>query len=223
MVCNQHLNGGISCDIWWESNIKHFFVIGEINGSHGIHRPGGAALNSGQVGGLRAAQKIASIYNTMPSLSTEEFFLEVEDQLIEFFEVIRLCLNNMDNTEKFTPTKILELIQNRMEKYAGILRPKEGLEGELKNIRLQLQNQSEIVSIKNASELIKYFQVRDSLVTQYLFFSAILDYHNHYGQSRGSFLINRNNLNKAVGERLLSLPKNLSSFNFIKSELDLSN
>ncbi|MGQ4875817.1 MAG: FAD-binding protein, partial [Promethearchaeia archaeon] len=52
-ICNQHMNGGVSADIWWETNIKHLFVIGEANGSHGIHRPGGAALNSGQVGGLR--------------------------------------------------------------------------------------------------------------------------------------------------------------------------
>jgi succinate dehydrogenase/fumarate reductase flavoprotein subunit len=221
-LCNQHLNGGVVCDIWWESSVKHLFVIGEINGSHGIHRPGGAALNSGQVGGLRAAQKIASMYNTLLALSIEEFFLEIEDQLIDFFEIIRFCLNNMNNNEKFTPSKILELVQNRMEKYAGILRPNEGLEGELKNIKLQIQNQDEIISIKNASELIKYFQVRDSLITQYLFFSAILNYHSHYGQSRGSFLINRNELNKAVNERLVTLPKNLSSYNYIKSNLDLS-
>ncbi|MFX0074463.1 MAG: FAD-binding protein [Candidatus Hermodarchaeota archaeon] len=222
-VCNQHLNGGVSCDIWWESSVKHLFVIGEINGSHGIHRPGGAALNSGQVGGFRAAQKIASLYNTLSHLNTEEFFMEIENQLIEFFEVLKLCLDNLDNNEKFTPTKILELIQNRMEKYAGILRPKEGLERELKNIRLQIQNQAEIISIKNPSELIKYFQVRDSLITQYLFFSAILDYHNHSGQSRGSFLINRNELNKSVGERLIILPEKLSTYNFVKSKLDLSN
>ena len=222
-VCNQHLNGGVSCDIWWESSVKHLFVIGEINGSHGIHRPGGAALNSGQVGGLRAAQKIATKYNTLLSLTVEEFFFEIEDQLIDFFETIMLCLKNMNNKERFAPNKILELIQNRMEKYAGILRPKEGLEGELKNIRLQIQNQAEIISIKDASELIKYFQVRDSLITQYLFFSSILDYHNRSGQSRGSFLIIRKELNKAIGEHLISLTKNLSAYNYIKSEEDLSN
>jgi len=222
-VCNQHLNGGVKCDIWWESTVKHLFTIGEINGSHGVHRPGGAALNSGQVGGLRTAQKIANMYNTSSPLSVEEYFIEIEDQLIDFLEIIRLCLYNMNNKEKFSPNKILELIRNRMERYAGILRPKEGLEGELKNIRLQLKNQNEITSIKNASEIINYFRVRDSLITQYLFFSAILDYHNLHGQSRGSFLISRKQLNTAVGERLISLPEKLSSFNFIKNNLDLSN
>ena len=222
-VCNQHLNGGVSCDIWWESNIKHLFVIGEINGSHGIHRPGGAALNSGQVGGLRTAQKIAKIYNTLIPFTIEEFYLEIESQLIDFLETISICLKNMKNKEKFTPSKILEIIQNRMDKYAGILRSEEGLEAEIKNIKLQLQNIDEIISLNNSSELVKYFQVKDSLLTQYLFFSAISDYHKHYGQSRGSFLINRNKLNKTIGERFISLPAKLSSYKFIKSDLDLTN
>ena len=222
-VCNQHLNGGVSCDIWWESKIKHLFVIGEINGSHGIHRPGGAALNSGQVGGLRAAQKIANTYNTLIPLTVEEFFIEIESQLIEFLETINICLKNMKNKDRFTPSKILESIQDRMEKYAGILRSEKGLEEEIKNVELQLQNLDEIISLNKVSGLVKYFQVKDSLLTQYLFFSAISDYHKHSGQSRGSFLISRNELNTSVGERLISLPNKLSLYNFIKSDVDLSN
>ncbi|MDR3199789.1 MAG: FAD-binding protein [Planctomycetaceae bacterium] len=62
-VCAQHNNGGLAGTIWWEStNIKHFFPIGEVNGSHGIARPGGSALNSGQVGAFRAAERIAKCY-----------------------------------------------------------------------------------------------------------------------------------------------------------------
>ncbi|MCX6223329.1 MAG: FAD-binding protein, partial [Bacteroidia bacterium] len=57
-VCAQHNNGGLTGDIWWESNIRNLFPIGEVNGSHGTTRPGGSALNSGQVGGIRAAMKI---------------------------------------------------------------------------------------------------------------------------------------------------------------------
>jgi succinate dehydrogenase/fumarate reductase flavoprotein subunit len=62
-VCAQHNNGGLAGTIWWEStNIKHLFPIGEVNGSHGIVRPGGSALNSGQVGAFRAAELIANRY-----------------------------------------------------------------------------------------------------------------------------------------------------------------
>jgi succinate dehydrogenase/fumarate reductase flavoprotein subunit len=62
-VCAQHNNGGLAANTWWESaNVSHLFPIGEVNGSHGVYRPGGAALNAGQVGGLRAAEFIAARY-----------------------------------------------------------------------------------------------------------------------------------------------------------------
>ncbi len=62
-VCSQHNNGGLAGNIWYEStNVPHLFPIGEVNGSHGVTRPGGSALNAGQVGGLRAAEFIAARY-----------------------------------------------------------------------------------------------------------------------------------------------------------------
>jgi succinate dehydrogenase/fumarate reductase flavoprotein subunit len=62
-VCAQHNNGGLAGNHWWESlNVMHLFPIGEVNGSHGVYRPGGAALNSGQVAAIRAAEFIAHRY-----------------------------------------------------------------------------------------------------------------------------------------------------------------
>lgn len=62
-VCAQHNNGGLAGNHWWEStNIAHLFPIGEVNGSHGVYRPGGSALNSGQVGAFRAAEFITNRY-----------------------------------------------------------------------------------------------------------------------------------------------------------------
>lgn len=62
-VCAQHNNGGLAGTHWWESvNIRHLFPVGEVNGSHGVYRPGGSALNAGQVGSLRAAELIANRY-----------------------------------------------------------------------------------------------------------------------------------------------------------------
>jgi succinate dehydrogenase/fumarate reductase flavoprotein subunit len=62
-VCAQHNNGGLAGNHWWESvNVKHLFPVGEVNGSHGVYRPGGASLNAGQVGSFRAAEFIANRY-----------------------------------------------------------------------------------------------------------------------------------------------------------------
>ena len=59
-VCAQHNNGGLAGNTWYESeNIPHLFPIGEVNGSHGVTRPGGSALNAGQAGAFRAAKYIA--------------------------------------------------------------------------------------------------------------------------------------------------------------------
>ncbi|MDO8685547.1 MAG: FAD-binding protein [Clostridiales bacterium] len=65
-VCAQHNNGGLKGNIWWESNVKHLFPVGEVNGTFGVYRPGGSALNSTQVGSLRAAQFIKARYTEEP-------------------------------------------------------------------------------------------------------------------------------------------------------------
>lgn len=59
-LCAQHNNGGIAVDLWWQTSVKGLFAAGECAGTHGISRPGGSALNAGQVGSLRAAQYIAA-------------------------------------------------------------------------------------------------------------------------------------------------------------------
>lgn len=59
-LCAQHNNGGLSIDSWWQTNVQGFFAVGEVAASHGVYRPGGTALNAGQVGSTRAAQYIAA-------------------------------------------------------------------------------------------------------------------------------------------------------------------
>ncbi len=57
-LCAQHCNGGVAVDVWWQSSVEGLFVCGEAAGTHGVRRPGGSALNAGQVGALRASQFI---------------------------------------------------------------------------------------------------------------------------------------------------------------------
>ncbi len=59
-VLNQHMNGGLAVDAWGETSLRGCYAIGEAAGAHGVTRPGGAALNSGQVFGIRCAESIAS-------------------------------------------------------------------------------------------------------------------------------------------------------------------
>lgn len=64
-LCAQHNNGGIAVDLWWQTSVKGLFAVGECAGTHGIARPGGSALNAGQVGSLRAAQYISAHPNEL--------------------------------------------------------------------------------------------------------------------------------------------------------------
>src|SRR5690554_3833809 len=91
-VCAQHHNGGIKGNIWWESSIAHLFPVGEVNGTHGVYRPGGSALNSGQVGGYRAAEFIAHRYKE-PVLGRDEFVALAKTQIEETLEIARRALN----------------------------------------------------------------------------------------------------------------------------------
>lgn len=57
---NQHMNGGLAVDTWGRTSLDGCYAVGEAAGTHGVTRPGGAALNAGQVFGTRCAEHIAS-------------------------------------------------------------------------------------------------------------------------------------------------------------------
>lgn len=65
-VCAQHHNGGIAVDANWQSSVPGLYVCGEAAGTFGRYRPGGTALNSTQVGSLRAAEHIARVSTRQP-------------------------------------------------------------------------------------------------------------------------------------------------------------
>lgn len=90
-VCAQHNNGGLAGNRWWEStNIKHLFPVGEVNGSHGVARPGGSALNSGQVGSIRAAEYIGNCYADS-DLKMSDFNKALKAEIKEVSGFLKRC------------------------------------------------------------------------------------------------------------------------------------
>jgi hypothetical protein len=59
-VLNQHMNGGLAADGWGATSLEGCYAVGEAAGTHGVTRPGGAALNAGQVFGTRCAEHVAA-------------------------------------------------------------------------------------------------------------------------------------------------------------------
>ncbi len=118
-VCAQHNNGGLLGDIWWESNLHHFFPVGEVNGSFGIHRPGGSALNATQSGSLRAAQAIHARYNEEP-LSLSDFREHVAVQVQSRVHLAKTLLGQYEQQEANNKTSDPQEIEDNPSDPQGI-------------------------------------------------------------------------------------------------------
>ena len=185
-VCAQHNNGGLYGNHWWESNLKHFFPVGEVNGSHGIYRPGGSALNSGQVGSTRAAQYISKRYTEKPEdiarlLALTEEQIKAKIELGEFFAS---NIGSQGNVHE-----IRRNIGRRMSRVGAHIRSLKTAHKEAEEAKRDLESLRVDTILSSVYELRETFQNYDLLITQYVYLSAIKDYIEKGGKSRGSYLV----------------------------------
>lgn len=112
-VNNQHMNGGIAVDTWGRSNLSGLYAVGEAAGTHGVTRPGGAALNAGQVLGTRVAEHIAAVGSAQPARegSAEALLGQAIDQIKQ---VLR-------SGSALNVRAVKDEVQARMSDHAGIL------------------------------------------------------------------------------------------------------
>jgi len=184
-VCAQHNNGGLAGNCWWESNVKHLFPVGEVNGSHGVYRPGGSALNSGQCGSLRAAQYIAHRYKEAPK--DADMILKIcGDQILAS---ITCGMSAFDESREVMDWKEEKhRLGIRMSGKGANIRSREGVKEALEENRIQGEKVGR-AGIRSAADLKHYYRIRDLLLSQRMYLEAILDYIDHGGTSRGSYLI----------------------------------
>jgi len=185
-VCAQHNNGGLYGNYWWESNLEHFFPVGEVNGSHGVYRPGGSALNSGQVGSTRAAQYITARYQDSPQ-KTHVFLQTTERQIKEKIDLGQQFLGNARN--KTNVMNIRREIGERMTRQGAHIRSLESVCEGAEEAKKQLSELTKQTQLSSPEELGHAFQNYDLLITQFVYLSAIKDYIEKGGRSRGSYLI----------------------------------
>ena len=181
-VCAQHNNGGLLGNIWSESNLRHFFPVGESNGVFGVYRPGGSALNSTQVSSLRAAQYIAANY-TEPPLPMETFVDTVREHFMEKYELAFSHTKN-DRTA----------MQKRMTDCGAHIRSLDKIEQAIQECLDDMKAGSvaksrEPSAVQSPNSIAQAFRNRDILITQYVYLCAIREYIRKGGGSRGSYLI----------------------------------
>lgn len=185
-VCAQHNNGGLLGNIWYESNLKHLFPVGEVNGTFGIYRPGGSALNSTQVGSFRAAQYISVNY-TQPPLSVEEFLKKAKDQIIDRVEIARGFKANMG--KKSNVLDIRKRMQKRMTRAGAHIRSLNECVRAIEECSKEWKDLISNTVLSSFEELPDAFRNRDILLTQYVYLNAIKVYIESGGRSRGSYLV----------------------------------
>ena len=186
-VCAQHNNGGLKGNLWWESNIQHLFPVGEVNGSHGIYRPGGSALNSGQVGGLRAAKFISKRYTNEP-ISEENFLKAAKSQIETKLNFSKNIISNEESDILFLKST-REEIQERMSTCGAHIRSKEKINDAVEQawaLYEKLQAKMKIPSVKNIPAAFKNL---DLCLTHSFYLEAIQEYLEKEGKSRGSYLV----------------------------------
>lgn len=181
-LCAQHNNGGLTIDKWWQTNIEGFFAVGEVSASHGVYRPGGSALNAGQVGSTRAAQYIAANCKGDP-IDYLTFGKTTSDAISDAISMGDAVFADHDNVEQ-----MWDNIAKRMSHFGAAIRSIEDIQQVVEEIKKELHNFNNIVKISSAKKLHKVYRLYDILLCQYVYLLAMIDYVENGGKSRGSAL-----------------------------------
>ena len=106
--------------------------------------------HAGQVGGLRAALKIAHSNYANQLIDSNKFQRIIKREFVDIKTKWTALLGNKSsrNEEILAINDLLNQIQKRMSKYATLIRPLKDLEPEILTIQNQLNHITEIIKIE---------------------------------------------------------------------------
>ena len=180
-LCAQHNNGGIAVNLWWQTEIAGLFAAGECAGTHGVSRPGGSALNAGQVGSLRAAQYICAGSRTVAD--NDAFQAIASEAVARHKAFCDAALAHEDNV-----SSAIQAAQRRMSDSGGAIRDTKAMEAAVKEIESELAALRGSVGVENPAALYRAYKLRDMLTVQYAVLAAMIDFSKTVGTTRGSAL-----------------------------------
>lgn len=180
-LCSQHNNGGIAIDAWWQTTVPGLFAAGEVAASHGVYRPGGSALNAGQVGSQRAAQFISK--QPIIKVDAQKAADEAAERLLPLIRLKDGLMGDRSNLLEEYRQSIAA-----MSKSGAAVRSSEAIRQLYAQVQKKLASFAQDVTIAKESELPLLYRYRDILITQAMYLCAMMDYATHGGKSRGSGL-----------------------------------
>lgn len=178
-LCAQHNNGGVAVDRWWQSGVRGLFVVGEAAGTHGVCRPGGSALNAGQVGSERAARYIAAHAPVAPR--PEQSLARCQEQIAGAVRLGLGALRGSSNLEEAAREA-----KQAMSRVAAAVRDGAQISALLETTRERLRGFAGAVRIAAPTQLYALYRFYDILISQLMCLAAMEDYIAHGGKSRGS-------------------------------------
>ena len=178
-VNNQHMNGGIAVDIWGRSSRPGIYAVGEAAGTHGVTRPGGSALNAGQVFGTRVAEHIAATGRAR----RPEGAVPVADLARAVARIGTIA--NPKSALKINDVK--REVQARMSERAGLFCTPSGVAGALTEARaLNAEIRGQGIAPGRAAELGRVVQWQQMALVSEAVLTALDFYISHGGGSRGA-------------------------------------
>ena len=180
-LCAQHNNGGIAVDLWWQTSLPGLFAAGECAGTHGISRPGGSALNAGQVGSLRAAQFICA--GSRSCADTSDFRIAADSAVARHRTFCQAVLQNENNV-----TAAIQAAQRRMSDCGGSIRDCDRMAAAMGQIGEELLGLENRIGVRDAANLYRAYKLKDILTVQYAVLGAMADFSKTVGTTRGSAL-----------------------------------
>ncbi|MBL6920332.1 MAG: hypothetical protein ISR41_07525 [Puniceicoccaceae bacterium] len=207
---NQHMNGGILIDDWGRTSLQGCYAIGEAAGSHGVTRPGGAALNSGQVFGKRVAIAIKRSRNEKTDTKTDEAII---GRAIE--TVLKDADRFVNGESGRKPKDVKTQIQARMSDYAGIICTADEVKSALEAATaLRHEVEGDGLQVSSASMVGQAFRWRHMAWVSEAVLTALDHYISEGGGSRGARAICSN-----AGTRCPEASvEDLSRFRFVEEQ-----
>lgn len=167
-VCAQHCNGGVAVDGDWQTRVRGLYVAGEAAGTFGVYRPGGSALNSTQVGAMRAAEHIACTTDPAP-FDAAAFAASAARTAAPWIASLSGCLARADAAS--ADWKVRGKMQRAMSDKAGLLRDPSAMRALRDEILGLLDGFWDRYVPAGAGGALHLLKTRDMLLTQ----AAVLD------------------------------------------------
>lgn len=180
---HQHMNGGIAVDGWARTSLPGCYAVGEAAGTHGVTRPGGAALNAGQVFGTRCAEHIAGRSKSAPGAG-----LGADDERDCIVAALASLSALLSPDSAISTASLKQEIQARMSDHAGLfVQPRAVAEALAAAQRLNAQIRAQgIAPSERAGDLAHAMQWRHNALASEAVLAALDHYLAQGGGSRGA-------------------------------------